>query len=367
MVIALEGWSDAGDAATQGLEQLALEWDTTGIAKIADESYFPYGQSRPTVELVEGVVRRIAVPSIDILAASPPDSDNEVLLVLGPEPTAHWQSFTLDLLTLADTFGVREVFVLGAISADVPHTRPTPLSGASYNKRRLQEVGLEPGNYHGPAGIPLVLQEAFTREGVPATTAFAAVPHYVASNSAPAATLRLLRWLSAVTDLEMPTLAVEGRVDEWRHHIDAATEGDEDLQSYVRELEEQFDSLDDGDVAELEIHRTPQERIRLVDGEQLAAEFEQFLRSSGRESGARDAGPREPGVREVGGRDAAATDDAHWRGQPWQPNPGAHGAQGTQQRDPGEGRSDGRADERSDERPESGSGNDDEGPGPEQC
>ncbi|ANI92420.1 PAC2 family protein [Dietzia timorensis] len=290
MVIALEGWSDAGDAATQGLEQLALEWDTTGIAKIADEVYFPYGQVRPTVELVDGVVRSLSVPSIDIFAASPPDSENEVLLVLGPEPASHWQAFTMDLLTLADTFGVREVYILGSISADVPHTRQTPLSGASYSKRRLQEVGLEPGNFHGPAGLPLVLQEAFTREGVPATTAFAAVPHYVAGNSAPAATLRLLTWLSSVTELDMPTLALEGRVEEWRQQVDSATEADDDLQGYVHELEEQFDSVEDTSVS-IEVRRTPQERIRLVDGDQLAAEFEHYLQTGGKDEGRRGGGP----------------------------------------------------------------------------
>lgn len=286
MVIALEGMSDAGDAATQGLEQLALEWDTTRIARIADEDYFPYSRWLPTVELVDGIIRDLSLPGVDVLAASPPDSEHEVLLVLGPGPSSHWQDFAADLLTLADTFGVGEVYILGAIGADVPHTRDTPLSGISYSKKRLQEVGLEPGNYRGPVEIPLFLQEAFTREGVPSTTVMAAVPHYAVTHPIPTATLRILRWLSAVTDLDMPTVAVEGRVEEWRHYIDAATDGDEDLQAYVRELEEAFDNSDDAET-DFEVRHTPQERIRLVDGDQLAEEFEQFLRSSGREEGPR--------------------------------------------------------------------------------
>lgn len=277
MLVALEGWNDAGDAATQGLEQLALEWDTEVVAKISDETFFPYGQVRPTVEMVDGVVRSISVPAIDVLAASPPESEHEVIMVLGPEPAAHWQSFTADLLDLADTFGVQDVYLLGAISADVPHTRPTHLTGASYSKKRVKEVGLEPATYHGPAGLPLILLNAFTQEGVPATAVFAAVPHYVAANSCPAATLGLLQWLSAVIDLELPMMALEGRAAEWRMHVDAAAEADDDLANYVRELEEQFDTSDRREMT-VDIERTPQERIRLVDGDQLAAEFEQYLK-----------------------------------------------------------------------------------------
>lgn len=280
MIVALEGWNDAGDAATHGLEQLALEWDTELVARITDEAYFPYSQVRPTIELVDGIVRSISVPSIDVIVASPPDADFEVLMVLGPEPGAHWHNFVADMLDLADTFDVRDVYLLGAISADVPHTRPVHLTGAAYSPRRLKEVGLEPATYHGPAGVALVLLDELTREGVPATAAFAAVPHYVAANPAPASTLGLLRWLSAVTGLEVPLQAIEGQAAEWRRHIDAAAESDEDLSNYVRELEEQFDSVQPRQMS-MEIERSPQERIRLVDGDQLAAEFEQYLKRDG--------------------------------------------------------------------------------------
>lgn len=277
MLVALEGWNDAGDAATQGLEQLALEWDTEVVAMIADEEYFPYGQVRPTVELVDGIIRTISVPSIDVFVARPPEAEHEVLMVLGPEPAAHWKGFAADIIALADTFAVRDVFLLGAVSADVPHTRSPHLTGAAFSRQRLREMGLEPATYHGPASLSLVVLDACTREGVPATAAFAAVPHYVAGNPAPAATLGLLRWLAAVTGLDMPLVALEGRAAEWRRQINVAAEADEDLGRYVRQLEEQYDSSDEHDFP-IEIERTPQERIRLVDGDQLAAEFEQFLR-----------------------------------------------------------------------------------------
>ena len=262
---AFSGWNDGADAATAAVEHLALEWDATSIWEIEPDDFYDYQSTRPTIRQRGGVTRHIEWPvtsmSVCVLSAH----DRDVVLVLGPEPNYRWRSFCARIVELAEALEVEMTVMLGALLADTPHTRPVPVSGTAETSDAAKRLGLELSRYEGPTGITGVLSDAFVQAGIPSVSLWAAVPHYVAHTTNPKATLALLTNVASVTGLPIPLGTLPHRAEEWEQSISEMTSDDEDMAAYVHELEQASDEdLDD--------------TMLRIDGEQLAAEFEKYLR-----------------------------------------------------------------------------------------
>src|SRR5215217_7116009 len=189
VVVAFEGWNDAGDAATGALEHLELIWNAKPLAALDPEDYYDFQVNRPTVSLVGGISRRIEWPTTRISVARPPGSERDVVLIRGIEPNMRWRSFCAELIELMQELEVRTVVALGALLADTPHTRPTPVTGSAYDAESVRTYGLEASRYQGPTGILGVFQDACVQAGLPAISFWAAVPHYVSQPPSPRATV----------------------------------------------------------------------------------------------------------------------------------------------------------------------------------
>ncbi|WP_420039873.1 PAC2 family protein [Gordonia sp. MP11Mi] len=268
MIVAFGGWNDAGDAATGAVEHLALTWDATDLREIDGEEFYDFASTRPTIAQVDGVTRRIRWPSTSVSYATLPDSERDVVFVLGPEPNLRWRTFCTQLVELAEALDVELVVMLGALLADTPHTRPVPVSGSAETKAAATRFGLSPSKYEGPTGITGVLQDAFVQAGVSSISLWAAVPHYIAHPPNPKAVLALLERLEAVIEVSIDTGPLAEQAQQWQEAVDEMMSDDDDMAAYVRELEETEDatSLDDDDA------------LTEVDGDTLAAEFERYLR-----------------------------------------------------------------------------------------
>ena len=238
MIAAFEGWNDAGEAASTALEHLELTWDATPLASIDPEGYYDFQVTRPHVRLTGGVTRRIEWQTTRLSVAQLPGTDRHVVLVNGIEPNLRWRSFCRELLDYVDKLGVTKVITLGALLTDTPHTRPTPVSGISYDKSAAGELRVEPSSYQGPTGIVGVFQNACVEAGIPAISFWAAVPHYVSQARVPKAAVALLHRIEDVLDVEVPlgALPEQAEADADTDSLSKAS-GDEiaaDFERYLR-------------------------------------------------------------------------------------------------------------------------------------
>ncbi|GLZ00571.1 PAC2 family protein [Actinoplanes sp. NBRC 103695] len=268
-IAAFEGWNDAADASTAAVEHLEQVWEAREIAAIDPEDFYDFQVSRPTVTMTEGETRTIEWPTTRFMRATPPGADRDVVLIRGIEPSMRWRTFCEQVLEICHSLEVERIVLLGALLADVPYTRPLPISGSASRPDVATRYQVAPTRYDGPTGIVGVLQEACGRAEVDALSFWVHVPHYANNPPCPKGTLALLHRLEDVLDLPVPMAEMAEEADEWEKRVRAAAEQDAELGEYVRELEERV-----GDAG-----------IKPLTGDEIASEFEKYLRRRGGSAG----------------------------------------------------------------------------------
>lgn len=266
LIAAFEGWNDAGDAATSAVEHLALTWDAKELTELDPEGFYDFQVSRPSVRLVDGVTRRIDWPTTRLTYCLLPDAPRDVVLVHGIEPNFRWKAFCAELVDIAMKLGVSSLVSLGALLADVPHTRPVQVSGSAHDAATAARFGLLRSTYEGPTGITGVFQQACVEAGIPAVSFWAAVPHYVSQAPSPKATLALLHRVEEFLDIEVDLGGFPEQAEEWESEVSQIASDDAEIAEYIAHLEER-DSAD--------------EPLTPESGDLLAAEFERYLRRRG--------------------------------------------------------------------------------------
>jgi len=277
MVYAFTGWNDAGDAASSALRALVESWGATAVAEIDPEPFTDFATIRPHVRINNGK-RSIVWPTVGLWSASVTGGD--VLLVLGPEPSLRWRLFCSQLVGVAERVGAGMTISLGALLADVPHTRPVQIFGTATDPELIDRFDLQRSRYEGPTGIVGVLQDALGTSGIGAASLWAAVPQYAAQVPSPKAALALVQRACMLIGTSPPTDELSAAALEYDARVAALIADDEDLVEYVTRLESLVDDeLDDitGDVAGDE-EAPPQLDAEAVDPGELVAEVERFLR-----------------------------------------------------------------------------------------
>src|ERR671936_219794 len=181
MVCAFKGWNDAADAASTAVTFVGSALSAQRFARIDPEEFFDFQNTRPKIRLTEGRTREITWPEVEIYEARVPLAPRDLILLVGSEPSYRWRTFAGLIVDLAEAMSVQLVVTLGALLADVPHTRPVPITGLSSDDGLVERVGLSPSSYEGPTGIVGVLHSACQEAGVPTASLWASVPHYVAA------------------------------------------------------------------------------------------------------------------------------------------------------------------------------------------
>ncbi len=179
LITAFRGWNDGGQAATVAAGYLVEQWDATRFADVDPEAFMDFQAVRPTVTLDEGLSRRIEWPENAFYHAAIPGTDRDAVILVGVEPNYRWRAFSDLVIGLAKDVGVDLVVTLGALLADVPHTRPAPVTGAATDPALVEELGLQLSRYEGPTGIVGVLHDACRTAGLRSVSLWSAVPHYV--------------------------------------------------------------------------------------------------------------------------------------------------------------------------------------------
>lgn len=282
LLVAFEGWNDAGEAATSALTLIRSQREYERVHAVDPELYFDYQFSRPTVELRGDGRRALRWPeaamyrprdtelptratSTDAPDAHPdtPGSAPEVWLLSGVEPARTWQAFAAEFVDVALRDDVTSVVTLGAMLSDVPHSRPISIFATSQNERLREEFALERSTYEGPVGILSALEHAAEEAGIPTASLWASVPHYVASaGPSPKATLALLDRLQELSGVDIAREELRAEAASWEASIDAAAADDEDMSDYIHQLEQARDTWDSPEAS----------------GDALAKAFERYLR-----------------------------------------------------------------------------------------
>jgi len=272
VVATFTGWNDAGDAASTAIRTMVETSSATALAEIDPEPFTDFATVRPHVRLDTDRNRSIVWPTTGVWAASLPGTD--VILILGPEPALRWRSFSEQIAGIAHRFGAPMAFTLGALLADVPHTRRTQIIGTATDADLIDRFDLERSRYEGPTGIVGVLHDALSKSGLPTASLWAAVPGYAAQLPSPRAAFALLDRLCSMMGTPAPTAAVAAQIADYDAKVAALIADDDDLVTYVSRLEDMVDEMaddTDDDLDDTDIDDT--------DPEQLADEVEQFLRN----------------------------------------------------------------------------------------
>jgi hypothetical protein len=265
-IAAFAGWNDAGSAATDALAFLVQSLDAEPVASIDPEEYCDFQVNRPRVRLTSAGRRELVWPSTDFWAAESSKGE-PLMLVRGVEPSFHWQTFTEDVMEQVLDWGIDRLVVVGALLADVPHTRPIPVQLTSELRDVRQRLGAEKPTYEGPTGIVSVLEQAAAQTyGIESMALWAPVPHYVANPPSPKAELALIAKLAEILDLaNLPTQELTDEARAWAEGVDALASSDPEIAGYIASLEAANDVLE-----------SP-----AASGEALAKEFERYLRRRG--------------------------------------------------------------------------------------
>jgi predicted ATP-grasp superfamily ATP-dependent carboligase len=269
LVCAFKGWNDAGEAATAALGFLIESFDAREVARIDPEDFYDFTAVRPDVRMDEGQTRVIEWPANTLHAATVPGTDHDLLLLQGIEPSLRWREFTEIVVDMARELGARTIVTLGALLADVPHTRPVPMTGIGSDDDTVEKLGFQRSTYEGPTGIVGVLHHACAKAGFPSVSLWASVPHYVAAAPNPKAALALIRSFEGVAGIAVDALDLEQSAEEYQRQVDAAVATDPDVKSFVERLEQTLDEVAD------EIAPDPEQ---LPSADTIARDFQRFLR-----------------------------------------------------------------------------------------
>jgi predicted ATP-grasp superfamily ATP-dependent carboligase len=277
LIAAFRGWNDGGQGASLAAGFLARSWRAARFAEIDPEGFYDFQATRPLVSLVEGETRRIEWPDNAFYHARIPGVQRDAVILMGIEPSTRWRTFTSLVVGLSRELGVQLVVTLGSLLADVPHSRPSPVTGSATDPELVRSLGLQRSRYEGPTGIVGVLHDTCSKSGLPSASLWAAVPHYVSLAPSPRAALALCERLGDLIGTGIDVAELREATDTYNEQVTKAVATDPETAAYVEELEQRADTLQEADIPS---------------GDTIAAELTRYLREREKGNGSPE-GPSE--------------------------------------------------------------------------
>jgi proteasome assembly chaperone (PAC2) family protein len=271
LICAFKGWNDAADAASTAIEYVGSALGARRFASIDPEEFYDFQATRPRVKMVDGQAREIEWPAVELYEARVPRAPRDLILMAGSEPSFRWRTFSQLVVELAEALGTQLVVTLGALLADVPHTRAVSVTGLTSDPALVARLGLAPSSYEGPTGIVGILHAACQQAGLPSASLWAAVPHYIAATPNPKAALALVRKLEGLVGVAVDGSELESSSADYERQVNVAVQSDPDVQAFVERLEQ---------AASEETDEMP---TSLPSGDTIARDLQRFLRQRGGE------------------------------------------------------------------------------------
>jgi proteasome assembly chaperone (PAC2) family protein len=269
LICAFKGWNDAADAASTAITFVGTALGGRRFATIDPEEFYDFQATRPRIKLVEGQTRQIVWPEVELYEARVPRAPRDLILLAGSEPSLRWRGFCKLIVDVAEAIGVQLVVTLGALLADVPHTRPVAVTGLASDPALVSRLGLSSSSYEGPTGIVGILHAACQEAGLPSASLWAAVPHYIAAAPNPKAALALVRKLEGLVGVAVDATDLEMAAGDYERQVNVAVQSDPDVQAFVERLEQAASD------------EPEEESGPLPSGETIARDLQRFLRQRG--------------------------------------------------------------------------------------
>ncbi len=269
MICAFQGWNDAGDSASGAVAFLVSALNARRFAHVDPQEFYDFQANRPCIRLDEDGSREVTWPTVEVFEAHAPRATRDLVLVQGVEPSMRWRAFSSHLIDLAEALGVEIVVSLGALLADVAHSRPVTMTGSASDPVLTETLGMASSSYEGPTGIVGVLHASCMEAGLPSASLWASVPHYVAAATNPKAALALVRGVEGVVSVSVDVTELEQAAEDYERQVGLAVQSDPDIQAFVERLEQEADS---------EAERSPKQ---VPSGDVLEREFQRFLKQRG--------------------------------------------------------------------------------------
>jgi len=260
MILAFEGWNDAGDAASTAARHIRDRFGGEVFAEIDHEQFYDFTSTRPHVRL-DGPNRRIDWPENTFAAVRTGEGGKDMIVLVGTEPQLKWRTYSEQIVAMAEEYDVEMVISLGALIADVVHSRPATVYSAAYDLELIEQLDLEPSSYEGPTGIVGVVHDALRSAGLGSISLWGTVPSYVPHATSPKAALALVNRVAQLLDLAIPSTALEIGAAAYERQINDLVAEDDETTAYVTQLEDEYDKS-----------------MRPESGAALIEELEQFLR-----------------------------------------------------------------------------------------
>lgn len=268
LLCAFRGWNDAGDAASSAIDFIGKSMHGRDFAAIDPEEFYDFQSTRPMVQLDEHEQRALVWPEVTFTEVRAPRAPRDLILVVGPEPSMRWRGFSEIVTEMAEQLGVQILVTVGALLADVPHTRPVAVSGTTTDPALTAHLDLGPSTYEGPTGILGVLQDACAKTGMPSASLWAAVPHYISASPNPKAALALIRNLESLVGVIVDASELEGAAVDYERQVNLAVQSDPDIAAFVERLERATGTEESED-------------FELPSGDSIARDLQRFLRQRG--------------------------------------------------------------------------------------
>jgi predicted ATP-grasp superfamily ATP-dependent carboligase len=271
LVCAFKGWNDAGEAATAALSFIHDHFDSYEVAEIDPEEFYDFTAVRPTVRMSESRTREIEWPANTLSVAEVQGAESDLVMLQGVEPSLRWKRYTDVVIGAARELGAGMVVSMGALLADVPHSRPVGITGIASDEELVDRLGFEHASYEGPTGVVGVVHHACAAAGIPSASLWASVPHYVAATPNPKVALALVRAFEGAAGVAVDAGELEEAADDYERQVNAAVASDPEVKAFVERLESAMD--------EVEAEMSAEERIPSADT--IARDFQRFLRQRG--------------------------------------------------------------------------------------
>ncbi len=270
LICGFKGWNDAGDAASSAVSFVGEALGAREFATIDPEEFYDFQATRPQIKLDDAQVRSIEWPAVRLYEARIPRAPRDLILLSGHEPSFRWRTFTAMIVELAEAIGVQLVVTLGALLADVPHSRPVSVTGFATDPTLVSRLSLPQSSYEGPTGIVGVLHDACRTGGLPSASLWAAVPHYIAASPNPKAALALIRKLEGLVGVVIDAGELETAAADYERQVNVAVQHDPDIQAFVEKLEAAAGEEED-------------DALELPSGDSIERDLQRFLRQRGQE------------------------------------------------------------------------------------
>ena len=279
LIVAFDGWTDAGAGGTGAAEHLLERYPAQRIGRFDPDALFDYRDRRPELEIDRGRLRQVRWPELTIRHLSP-TSGPDLLLLTGPEPDLGWRALADDMKELADMLGIRRYVGLGSVPGPLPHTRPVQLVCTSNDDALLERLGAPHEQMVVPASAQVALEAELAGHGLTTLGMWVRIPHYVAGPY-PEASRALLERLSAHLGTAVDLVDMDADIEANRRRLDVAATSSDEVREHVTQLERLYDAQAVGDAGPLGIDSArggPLTDVEVPSGDELAAEIERFLR-----------------------------------------------------------------------------------------